>query len=94
MGRIGGDQREYLSFDTVDCADGCMYPTEFLNSLVLSGMAPHRLLLKVGCPLILVRNLQPAQGLCNGTRLRCVALERYSLFFLILFKSITLSWCL
>ena len=25
--------------------------------------------MKIGCPLILLRNLAPAQGLCNGTRL-------------------------
>ena len=25
--------------------------------------------LKVGCPVILLRNIDPANGLCNGTRL-------------------------
>jgi ATP-dependent DNA helicase PIF1 len=46
---------------------GGMYPTEFLNSLNFSGVPPHKLLLRVGCPIILLRNL--TGGLANGTRL-------------------------
>ncbi|XP_062520112.1 uncharacterized protein LOC134195086 [Corticium candelabrum] len=44
------------------------YPTDFLNSLDLSGMPPHNLKLKVGCPVMLLRNLD-APDLFNGTRL-------------------------
>ena len=43
--------------------------TEFLNTLNLSGMPPHNLQLKVGMPIILMRNVNPCAGLCNGTRL-------------------------
>jgi ATP-dependent DNA helicase PIF1 len=43
--------------------------TEFLNTITLAGMPPHRLALKVGVPIILLRNLDAASGLCNGTRL-------------------------
>ena len=46
-----------------------MYPIEFLNSLVLSGLPLAHLKLKQGCPLMLLRNLDPSIGLCNGTRL-------------------------
>ena len=45
------------------------YNTEFLNTLTPSGMPVHRLFLKQGMPLMLLRNLNPKQGLCNGTRL-------------------------
>ena len=34
-----------------------------------NGLPPYVLKLKIGCPIILLRNLDPANGLCNGTRL-------------------------
>jgi ATP-dependent exoDNAse (exonuclease V) alpha subunit len=33
-------------------------------------MPPHKLRLKVGAPVTLMRNINGEQGLCNGTRLR------------------------
>lgn len=70
MSTFDGDaeQREYLSADSIaDDGQGGMYPTEFLNSLNFSGVPPHKLVLRVGCPIILLRNL--TGGLANGTRL-------------------------
>lgn len=65
-----GDARVYRSADSVvDAEDGNVYPVEFLNSLTPSGLPPHLLRLKVNCPIILLRNLHSASGLCNGTRL-------------------------
>ncbi|KAK9682574.1 hypothetical protein RND81_10G082900 [Saponaria officinalis] len=46
-----------------------IYPTEFLNSLKFQGLPNHEMLLKVGCPVILLRNINQAAGLCNGIRL-------------------------
>ena len=45
------------------------YPTEFLNTINVSGLPLAHLALKPGCPLMLLRNLDTANGLCNGTRL-------------------------
>jgi ATP-dependent DNA helicase PIF1 len=53
----------------IDDSQQAKYPTEFLNSLEISGMSPHKLSLKIGQPIILLRNINPSSGLCNGTRL-------------------------
>ena len=42
---------------------------EYLNTLEMSGMPPHKLLLKKHMPILLLRNINPGEGLCNGTRL-------------------------
>ncbi|KAB2624893.1 hypothetical protein D8674_016553 [Pyrus ussuriensis x Pyrus communis] len=44
---------------------------EFLNSISLGGLPPHKLTLKRGAPIMLLRNIDPKFGLCNGTRLLC-----------------------
>jgi len=46
-----------------------LYPVEFLNTLRFNGIANHELQLKVGVPILLLRNLNQSIGLCNGTRL-------------------------
>lgn len=44
-------------------------PVEYLNTLAGGGLPPHELRLKTGIPVMLMRNLDPSNGLCNGTRL-------------------------
>ena len=39
-----------------------------------NGMPQHELKIKVGCPTMLLRNLEAKNGLCNGTRLTVMAL--------------------
>jgi len=46
-----------------------LYPVEFLNTLQFSGIANHKLELKVGVSILLLCNLNQSIGLCNGTRL-------------------------
>jgi ATP-dependent DNA helicase PIF1 len=70
-----GEEREYLSCNTVDRSDvndpgiyEALTP-EFLNSLRTSGLPNHMIKLKIGTPIMLMRNLDQAEGLCNGTRM-------------------------
>ncbi|KHJ88554.1 hypothetical protein OESDEN_11649 [Oesophagostomum dentatum] len=73
------EERTYLSFDRVDSNEpntAIEYPDEFLHSYNDSGVPPHELRLKKNCPVMLKRNLNPAGGLCNGTRLRVKELHR------------------
>ena len=65
MDKFPGIGHTYLSADTIAEEDMYnAYPTEFLNSITLSGMPPHSMTLKVGAPVILLRNLRASPG--NG----------------------------
>ncbi|XP_063781333.1 LOW QUALITY PROTEIN: uncharacterized protein LOC134929683 [Pseudophryne corroboree] len=70
----------YYSADSVvteDPNDTLNLPIEFLHSQTPSGMPPHVLLLKKGVIIMLLRNLNPLKGLCNGTRLIVEKLEHH-----------------
>ena len=67
-----GEAHTYYSFDSVSDDSGHMYQQEYLNSISPGGMPPHVLTLKKGAPIMLLRNIEPKVGLCNGTRLICV----------------------
>jgi hypothetical protein len=44
------------------------YPVEYLNSIKCSGFPLAKLEVKTGCPVMILRNLDAANGVCNGTR--------------------------
>ncbi|XP_036343195.1 uncharacterized protein LOC118752408 [Rhagoletis pomonella] len=67
--QIPGEVVTYKSIDSITNPDDVVnYPIEFLNSLDLPGLPPHRLQLKVGAVIIMLRNINQPK-LCNGTRL-------------------------
>ena len=58
-----GQAWECLSADSVEKEDDTFAaPTEFLNSLTPSGIPAHKLALKKNMPIMLLRNLSPADG--------------------------------
>ncbi|XP_071939107.1 uncharacterized protein [Coffea arabica] len=74
--RFPGQETRYISFDqTLDPTKQADHG-DFLNSIQPPGLPPHELILKPMCPVILLRNLNPAQGLCNGTRLICLNFDK------------------
>ncbi|XP_058742338.1 uncharacterized protein LOC131614807 [Vicia villosa] len=72
---IPGEEKEFFSSDSIDKSDannfdGYEHVTpEFLNALKTSGLPNHSIKLKVGATIMLMRNLDQSEGLCNGTRL-------------------------
>lgn len=71
-----GEEMIYKSVDTViHTEDAVHYPVEFLNTINPAGLPYHSLRLRVGAPVMLLRNLKPPK-LCNGTRLQVRVLHR------------------
>nr|CAI5856727.1 unnamed protein product [Callosobruchus analis] len=72
LGLLDGDYTTYLSDDSVETeGDGerLNFTIEFFNSINPSGMPQHRLRLKIGTVVMLLRDLNTKKGLCNGTKL-------------------------
>jgi hypothetical protein len=44
-------------------------PVEILNTIEGGSLPPHQLELKIGSPIMVLRNINPTKGLCNGTKL-------------------------
>jgi len=58
--KIGIQIKHYKSIDTVCNIEGTVhYPQKILNSLSTSGLPPNDFILKVGIPIMLLRNLSP-----------------------------------
>lgn len=66
---LPGDEMTFKSIDKNENDDDAInYTMEFLNSQTPSGLPPHELHLKVGAPIMLLRNIEPPL-MCNGTRM-------------------------
>ncbi|XP_012835799.1 PREDICTED: ATP-dependent DNA helicase PIF1-like [Erythranthe guttata] len=73
MSLLSGEEKVYLSSNSM-CRDeqttednAEIYSTEFLNTIRSSGVPSHTLKIKVGAPVMLIRNIDQARGLCNAT---------------------------
>jgi hypothetical protein len=74
LNRMPGEKKLFQSSDSVeqkageDEIDEDAYTVETLNAINLAGLPLSKLELKVGCPLMILRNLDSPNGVCNGTR--------------------------
>ncbi|XP_056848336.1 uncharacterized protein LOC130511115 [Raphanus sativus] len=79
LDRLDGEEKIYYSADSIDPRDKGSVNNEalgadFLNTIKVSGLPNHSLRLKIGCPVMVLRNIQPHNGLMNGTRLQITQL--------------------
>uniref|UniRef100_A0A0D3CZU4 ATP-dependent DNA helicase n=2 Tax=Brassica oleracea TaxID=3712 RepID=A0A0D3CZU4_BRAOL len=90
LDKLHGEEKKILSSDSIDASDmfsvndQALTP-DFLNRIKALGLPNHSLRLKVGCPVMLLRNIDSVGGLMNGTRLQIT--EMYD--FMIKAKVIT-----
>jgi len=82
---IPGEEKVYLSYDSMvtrnnnNNAIEDVHTPEFLNTIIASGLLMHKLKLKIGVPVMLLRNLDTQYGLCNETRLIITRMGRFVL---------------
>ena len=70
LSSMPGDVQIFRSADELAPSEDLLrFNKEYLNTLNPNGFPPFELNLKSQMPLILIRNLNPRQGLCNGTKM-------------------------
>ena len=75
--QLPGQLHVFRSYDKVlNSKEEFSYPLEYLNSIYLGSIPPHILELKVGCPIILIRNLDAHKGILLKNRL-CMFQRKY-----------------
>ncbi|KAL3125241.1 hypothetical protein niasHT_005847 [Heterodera trifolii] len=90
LARMCGDAKDFPSIDEpLEPNDEFHnFRTDFnieaVHNEMPSGMPPHKMVLKVGTPVMLIRNLDVTQGLCNGTRLQVMRMAEDNIFCRIL----------
>ncbi|MCP4987918.1 MAG: hypothetical protein GY928_18265, partial [Colwellia sp.] len=66
---VSDSNRNYKAINKVsDNAFCCQYRQEYLDSLKINGLPETLLKLKIGCPVMVMRNIAPLNGVCNGTK--------------------------
>lgn len=91
LDKMPGNEITYHSADSIECdslssnSNGYDdFPQDFLRSLNPSSLPLADLKIKIGCPVMLLRNLDPNKGLCNGTRLIIIHAYRHLLEVMII----------
>ncbi|CAN1179597.1 ATP-dependent DNA helicase PIF1 [Linum perenne] len=85
LDQIPDSSKKYFSADSLSTTNSntatlqVEYPLEFLNSLSFNGVLEHILDLKPYVTVMLLRSINPAAGMCNGTRILLTHLGDYVL---------------
>ena len=66
MGKIVSEQHLYNSVDRMADPEAVPVPVEVLNGIEVSGLPSHQIVLKIGVPVVIMRNLD-APRIVNGT---------------------------
>ncbi|XP_057720026.1 uncharacterized protein LOC130934477 [Arachis stenosperma] len=80
---LPGQERVYLSSDSVCAEEENMefeldaFSPEILNRINCSGLLPHKLVVMVGAPVMLLWNIDQTNGLSNGTRMQVRRMENH-----------------
>ena len=82
LNKVQGENNNFFSTDTADVKDQTLqeYSTELLQGINLVGLLLSKLFLKIGAPIMLLRNLNQSAGLNNGSRM---IVERMSVISLL-----------
>jgi PIF1-like helicase/Helicase len=70
LSKLPGQEHVFHSADSIANNENgeLLYPAEYLNSINCSGLPLAHMALKIGCPVMVLQNLNMAGGVCNGTR--------------------------
>ncbi|VYS60096.1 unnamed protein product [Arabidopsis thaliana] len=84
LSQLQGEETKCYGADTIypthaSPNDKMLYPLEFLNSIKIPGFPDFKLRLKVGAPVMLLRDLAPYGWLRKGTRLQITRVETFVL---------------
>jgi len=78
--RIPGQEYRFDAANYVvvpdDSAGAEPFAVEYLQSIGLASIQPSSLRLEMAAPIMLLRNLSPREGLCNGIRMRVLGIRR------------------
>lgn len=79
LNKLPGQPFVSTSIDEIDDQFEDPMSIDVLNAFDANGFPCHRLFLKVGQPVMVIRNLSVAQGICNGTRLIILLISNHLL---------------
>jgi len=76
---LDGRETTFFAQDSTDPEHEAIIMPDMLNSLRAAGLPPYKMRLKINAVVMLLRNLNIAKGLCNGTRLQILEIKDHVL---------------